>query len=113
MNVDFQANTVHEEFLPLAAAKVLQNEIMLQAATELAVFQRCHNRGHKKRFGISTYELTRALPRQLQSALPTVQEIERETAAQGEGAKEEATQRADATKVDAGIVADLKELGYG
>jgi predicted nuclease of restriction endonuclease-like (RecB) superfamily len=34
--------------------------------------------GINKPIGISTYELTRALPRQLQSALPTVEEIEAE-----------------------------------
>ncbi len=34
--------------------------------------------GIDKPIGISTYELTRALPRELRSALPTVEEIEAE-----------------------------------
>ncbi|HOR78748.1 MAG TPA: hypothetical protein PLG04_08150, partial [Anaerolineaceae bacterium] len=34
--------------------------------------------GIDKPIGISTYELTRALPKQLRSALPTVEEIEAE-----------------------------------
>jgi hypothetical protein len=34
--------------------------------------------GIDKPIGISTYQLTRALPRSLQSALPTVEEIEAE-----------------------------------
>ena len=34
--------------------------------------------GINKPIGISTYELTRALPRKLRSALPTVEEIENE-----------------------------------
>jgi len=35
-------------------------------------------RGMKKPIGISEYELTRALPEDLQSALPTIEEIEAE-----------------------------------
>lgn len=37
--------------------------------------------GIDKPIGISTYELTRALPRELRSALPTVEEIEAELSA--------------------------------
>ncbi len=37
--------------------------------------------GIDKPIGISTYELTRALPARLQSVLPTVEEIEAELAA--------------------------------
>jgi len=36
--------------------------------------------GIDKPIGISTYELTRALPQDLRSALPTVEEIEAELA---------------------------------
>ena len=35
-------------------------------------------RGVKKAIGVSEYELTRALPKELRSSLPTVQEMERE-----------------------------------
>jgi predicted nuclease of restriction endonuclease-like (RecB) superfamily len=39
-------------------------------------------RGMKKPIGISEYKLTRALPRNLQSSLPTIEQIETELAAQ-------------------------------
>jgi hypothetical protein len=35
-------------------------------------------RGMDKPIGVSSYELTRALPRDLQSSLPSIEEIERE-----------------------------------
>jgi predicted nuclease of restriction endonuclease-like (RecB) superfamily len=41
--------------------------------------------GIDKPIGISTYELTRALPKELQSALPTVEEIEAELSGESSG----------------------------
>ena len=38
-------------------------------------------RGMNKPIGISEYELTRALPEELKSALPTIEEIEAELSA--------------------------------
>jgi predicted nuclease of restriction endonuclease-like (RecB) superfamily len=45
-------------------------------------------RGMKKPIGISEYELTRALPKELQSSLPTIEQIEAELAAETAEAKE-------------------------
>ena len=42
-------------------------------------------RGMKKPIGISEYELTRALPKELQSSLPTIEQIEVELSAIGRG----------------------------
>ena len=45
-------------------------------------------RGVKKPIGVSEYELTRALPKTLRSALPTIQEIEAELSEPDEGGQE-------------------------
>jgi hypothetical protein len=50
-------------------------------------------RGMKKPIGISEYELTRALPKELQSSLPTIEQIETELAAETEEAKEAKPQK--------------------
>ncbi len=42
-------------------------------------------RGLDKPIGVSEYELTRALPKQFESALPTIEAIEAELAGEGEG----------------------------
>jgi hypothetical protein len=41
-------------------------------------------RGMNKPIGISEYELTRALPEELKSSLPTIEEIEAELGMDGE-----------------------------
>ncbi len=45
-------------------------------------------RGLNKSIGVSEYELTRALPETLRSALPTIEEIEGELSADDEGGTE-------------------------
>lgn len=42
-------------------------------------------RDMKKPIGVSEYELTRALPESLKSALPTIEEIERELSKEASG----------------------------
>ena len=49
--------------------------------------------GIDKPIGISTYELTRALPAGLRSALPTVEQIEAELGGSGRGAKKKRSSR--------------------
>jgi hypothetical protein len=108
MNTPLQENLHYLEFSPPAMAKLFPGRIMPQAAAQIRsaskvqplvaqLEQRVTRRliwnahsqtcrllaeysfaGIDKPIGISTYELTRALPRALRSALPTVEEIEAE-----------------------------------
>jgi hypothetical protein len=102
MNTTLQENLHYLEFSPPAVAKLFPSRIMPQAAAQIrsaskvqppiallygvAAICQEHGRllaeysfaGIDKPIGISTYELTRALPRELRSALPTVEEIEAE-----------------------------------
>ncbi len=56
--------------------------------------------GIDKPIGVSTYQLTRSLPKQLQSALPTVEEIEAELTASSVSRKAHKPSRVRATRSD-------------
>jgi hypothetical protein len=100
MNADFQADTEYVEFSPPAVANLWRHRKVTQLVSQIrsaakvqppiallygvAAICQEHGRllaeysfaGIDKPIGTSTYELTRALPRELRSALPTVEEIE-------------------------------------
>ncbi len=68
--------------------------------------------GIDKPIGISTYELTRALPEEIQSALPTVEQIEAELSEvtkQTENNKQESTIQEPGTRYDEGAIRIVKK----
>jgi len=82
--MNFYLNTIDEQLRQAADGPSVGLILCQQRNRVIAEYAL---RGVKKPIGVSEYELTRALPTNLQSSLPTIEEIEAELATESAGGK--------------------------